>query len=156
MKTDRINSTLTLLANVGILIGLVFLLVELRQNQASLDATIQLSLSASYQDIASRPIENREFAEVLGKVFTDPDSMDMLDTIQMMSWSQEYLAMLYAAYELRQQDVISEAVWQQHAKYFAAFLANPNYREFFDATMRSIYPEAFFVAIENHIPADHH
>lgn len=148
MQLDKLNTTLALIANLGVLLGLMFVVLELRQNQASLDAGIQLSLSSAYQDISSRLIENREFAAVLYKVFTTPDELDPVDTLQVVSWTQEYLSLLYATYELRQKGIVSDELWRQNARYFAAFLKIPGYRQIYQTHSRQVYPEEFFVAIE--------
>jgi hypothetical protein len=71
MKLDKISTGLVVTANVGVLVGLIFVLIELRQNQETLDASIQLTLSAAYQEISSRVVENRDFAEVLEKAFLE-------------------------------------------------------------------------------------
>ena len=144
MRIDRINSTLALTANIGILIGLFFVILELRQNQDTLDASIQLSLSSGYQEIASRPVENREFAAVLYKAFVNLDDLDMVDKIQLMNWNQEQLTLLYATYELRNSGIVPEAVWDHNAKWFASFLKTPNILEFYETYSRHVYPEDFF------------
>ena len=77
MNIDRISTTLALTANIGILIGLIVVILELRQNQETLDASIQLSLSSAYQEIASRPVENRDFAAVIYKGFVNLDDQQL-------------------------------------------------------------------------------
>ena len=151
MKIDRINSTLALTANIGILIGLFFVILELRQNQDTLDASIQLSLSSGYQEIASRPVENRQFAAVLVKAFGNLDDLDMVDKVQLMNWNQEQLTLLYATYELRNSGIVSEAVWDHNANWFATFLETPQILEFYETYSRHVYPEDFFLEIESRI-----
>ncbi len=149
MQIDKINTTLGLLANVGIVVGLFFVILELNQNQKSLNASIQLSLSSAYQEIASRPIENREFAVVLSKIFSRPEDVDQVDTIQVVNWNQEFLSVLYATYELRKDGVISDELWDHNARQFAGFLRIPSYRKIYERFSRHLYPEEFFVEIES-------
>ena len=151
MNIDRINTTLALTANIGVLIGIFVIVLELRQNQASLDAFIQLSLSSAFQEIQSRPTENRDFATVLYKGFVDPDDLDMVDTIQIVNWIQEHLSVLYATYEPRNEGIISEEVWALNARYFALMLETPSVRELYENYSRFVYPEEFFLALESHI-----
>ncbi len=154
MNIDRMNSTLALTANIGILIGLFFVILELRQNQDTLDATIQLSLSAAYQEISSRVVENRDFAEVLEKAFWSPDDLDTPDAIRLTNWIAEYLVLLFATYELRNQGVVSEATWEHNARIFTYYLASPNFRDLYEKWSRDTFPEEFFLAIEEHIGED--
>ena len=151
MNIDKINTTLALTANVGILIGLFVVVLELRQNQASLDASIQLTLSAAYQEISSQAVENGDFAEVLEKVFVRPDDLDTVDSIRLTNWTQEYIVLLFATYELRNKGVVSEELWVHNARYFAWFLEDPSYRQHYNQFNRDIFPEEFFLALESHI-----
>jgi hypothetical protein len=155
MKLDKISTGLMVTANVGVLVGLIFVVFELRQNQKSLDASIQLTLSAAHQEIASRVVENRDFAEVLEKSFWRPDDLDIPDAIRLTNWIQEYLVLLFATYELRNKGVVSEATWEHNALYFAGFLENPNFRDHYEKYSRDTFPEEFFLAIEEHIGEGH-
>ena len=67
MKLDSINRWLTLIANLGVMAGIIFLAVELRQNTVA----TELSAASSFQDRFSA-IElfiagNPEFSELLDK-----------------------------------------------------------------------------------------
>ena len=155
MKLDKISTGLVVTANVGVLVGLIFVVFELRQNQESLDASIQLALSAAHQEIASRVVENRDFAEVLEKSFWRPDDLDTPDAIRLTNWIQEYLVLLFATYELRNKGVVSEATWEHNARYFANFLVSPNFRDHYEKFSRDTFPEEFFLAIEEHIGEGH-
>ena len=82
MNIEKISHWLTLGANFGVLVGIVFLIIEINQNtqQAELDsAALQTS---NYQDIISGVIElnsyviqDPDFAEILIKGETDPSAL---------------------------------------------------------------------------------
>ncbi len=67
MDTDRLNRWLTLGANVGVLIGIVWLVVEVRQNNENLIAQSQATYHASWQDVWGMAAEDSGLAEILGK-----------------------------------------------------------------------------------------
>ena len=124
MKLDKISTGLVVTANIGVLIGLILVLFELRQNQESLDASVQLAISAAYQELSGRAVENRDFAEVMEKILWGPDDLDTPDRIRLTFWIQENLVLLFATYELRNKGVVSEATWIHNARMFGFFLEN--------------------------------
>jgi hypothetical protein len=63
--------------------------------------------------------------------------------------------LLFATYELRNKGVVSEATWEHNARYFAYFLATPNFRDHYEKYSRDVFPDEFFLAIEEHIGEGH-
>ncbi len=67
MDTDRLNKWLSLVANLGVIAGIVFLAYEIRlSNQIAL-ATTELTLRESYGSANESVYENPAIAEVLHK-----------------------------------------------------------------------------------------
>lgn len=64
MNTDRLHRWLTLGANVGVLVGLLLLVVELSQNAAMMRAQTRNELSAGIVDLFARVAENPELASL--------------------------------------------------------------------------------------------
>ena len=69
MDTEKINRWLTLLANIGVVAGIVFLAVEIRQNQAILEESNQynfLEMRAisleSYNDFRALVVQDAELS----------------------------------------------------------------------------------------------
>lgn len=50
MSLDKLNSWLTLLANVGVLLGIIFLAYEIRQNTVSIQSQTRATLYAGAQE----------------------------------------------------------------------------------------------------------
>ena len=76
MDLDKLNRWLSLAANIGVVLGILLLAVEIRQNQAVLEQTRDiLLLDSSHLDVSrftewrSKQIADREVAELfIGKV----------------------------------------------------------------------------------------
>lgn len=64
MKRDRLHVWLTLGANLGVIIGLLLLVVELRQNAAMMRAQTRNDLSASAVELFVRVAENSQLADL--------------------------------------------------------------------------------------------
>jgi hypothetical protein len=67
MKKIDLGQTIGILANVGVIAGIVFLGYELRQNNASIEAQIRGTRHIVRRDDFLLPLQNREFAETLIK-----------------------------------------------------------------------------------------
>jgi len=85
MKLSSINEWLTLGANLGVLMGIVFLVVEIQQNTRSLDESRNLSAAQAYQsraqsfiDIALAVASNQELASIVTNVSGNIDVISSL------------------------------------------------------------------------------
>ena len=154
MNLDQLNKWLTLLANTGVLVGLFVVILELRQNDESLNAQIHFSLGEAFQDISARATENTEFAQTLARLFGDQE-LEHYEMAQVLSWIQESMIVLFSAYELKEQGIISEETWGIRAKLFAGFFDNENFRVGYESN-REFYPEDFFREIETYYETDDH
>ena len=67
MHIERIDKWLTLLANLGVLIGIVFLVVEVRQSNRIAVATTEISVRDQYRSHNELVLANDAIAELLVK-----------------------------------------------------------------------------------------
>lgn len=67
MKLDNTNNWLTLTANVGVLLGIVFLVYELRQNTVATELEVASNFQNSFSDIEMLIASDPEFSEILMK-----------------------------------------------------------------------------------------
>ena len=65
VDSDRLNRWLTFGANVGVLIGIILLIVELGQNRDMMKSQIRNELAIGIIDISRGIAENSEFANVM-------------------------------------------------------------------------------------------
>jgi len=72
MDTDRLNKWLTLAANIGVLVGIVFLALEVRQANRIAITSTELAVRSAYSEVNNAIYTNRDLAELLAKV-TRPD-----------------------------------------------------------------------------------
>ena len=65
MDTGRLNRWLTLGTNIGVLIGIILLVVELDQNRDMIRAQTRNELSQGVVDLLSMSAENKELADAI-------------------------------------------------------------------------------------------
>jgi len=64
MKFEKINGWLTLVANFGVLIGIVLLIVELNQNQKMMKSQVRNEIATEIVDILYQIASNKELANI--------------------------------------------------------------------------------------------
>jgi hypothetical protein len=82
MNSNRVSSWLTLGANIGVIVGIAFLVVELRQNSDIATAQARLEYSAGWRSVdASR--QDAAFAATLATSIETPDRLSLVEVIQL-------------------------------------------------------------------------
>lgn len=107
MNLEKLNQWLTLVANVGVIAGLVFLAVQVRANtEANLISLYQAS-SSDWMQINGR-LMDRDIATLLDKAFSDA-ALTSVEKRQFDGWVKQQLT--HAAFVRRLHDagVISDA-----------------------------------------------
>ncbi|WP_370338888.1 hypothetical protein [Parvularcula marina] len=82
MNVDKINRWLTLGANVGVVIGLIVLIVELRQNSSLTRAAMEIELTAVQSDLELR-MSAPDISAVWMKSVYHPEELTLVE-IKMM------------------------------------------------------------------------
>ena len=67
MDSDKLNKWLTLVANVGVIAGIVFLAIEIRQNSDAVRAQTRAQLAEQVTELFSVNMNDKEYASVLMK-----------------------------------------------------------------------------------------
>jgi len=67
MNTDKLNKWLTLVANLGVIAGIIFLAFEIQQSNRIAIATNEIAIRDSYGSINELIAGNPEIAEILSK-----------------------------------------------------------------------------------------
>lgn len=101
-RLDRVNKWLTLLANLGVVAGLVFVALEVRTNTATNKIAIYQSSSQNWMRINSQLARDREFVELLEKAESSEATLNAVETRRIEGWVRQHLT--HAAQMLRLHD----------------------------------------------------
>ena len=85
MDSDRVNRWLTLGANIGVLIGIVLLVIEVRQNNENLVAQERANYNAGFSDLWGMAAEDSGLAEILAKELGG-ESLSRAEFIQLAAY----------------------------------------------------------------------
>lgn len=144
---------LAILANLGVVIGLIFVWAELRQNQAQLKADVELSMAAGYQAALGRTAENPHLAEIMYTSYSNPEALSAVQYLQLMSIHAEWMALVYATYELHQSGAIDQQTWLFHSGQYLYFLETEWMQNFWRGMLHEgMYPPGFIEELESRMP----
>jgi hypothetical protein len=87
LTSDRLNWFLTVAANVGVVLGLGFLAVELRQNTLAIQATLHLDLMTYAREHAELLLTNDPLAEIVIRAEQDPTSLSLLEREKFLTFT---------------------------------------------------------------------
>jgi len=160
MDRDRVNRWLSLSANIGVVIGIVLLILEINQNTEMMRAQMTQARAENLLDRYRDEIHSDYWAEILAKrrvaksidewaLSLTPVEYERVWTYQLFQW--HYLQAQYSQYR---SGYLEEEIWrrstQSDARRFMQTWpffnfnyegADPNFRQFLDQ-----------VAVENRLP----
>jgi hypothetical protein len=87
LDSERINRWLTLGANVGVLIGIVLLIIELDQNRDMMRAQIRNELSIGVQELVRPALVDQDLADLLIRAGTG-ESLSPAESFRVGIWDQ--------------------------------------------------------------------
>ena len=140
MKKIDLGQIITILANVGVVIGLVFLTLEIRQNNAQMRAQGAYSIDQSVETLNRAVYLDKEFADLLHR---GEKSFNDLDPVEQRRLAAFFFSEInLAQYILGLED---EGLADLHFRYVdfkvKQFRTMPGRKEFVDAYVR---PSTYF------------
>ena len=143
MKMERLNRWLTLTANVGVLLGIVFLAYELRQNNAFLEADAGHQLAQNRTSYFREVAWSAEYADFLaglkrGEELTDSDRIRLqaLYVSLFINWEWEFSEYLAGRVG---EDQLPVGAWVRNIDGIS-ILPTPGMREFWNTNKRNFDP----------------
>lgn len=116
MNSDRLNRWLTLAANVGVLVGIVFLALEIRQNSDHL--ALQLEFAVPTQKIfeINRDLMNPSVARILTKAIENPAELTFEEGLVASAYFLNALNEWEDRYLLHKAGLAGVIDWQRHIR----------------------------------------
>ena len=124
MKRPQLNEWLTLIANVSVVAGIVFLAVETRQNTDALAAQAILALIEAGNNIGQEVSRSEDFAKLVIKGHKDRSSLTELETLRYDGYVQHMMNVTEAAWAYHQRGIITDDEfhgWQLTTCYWLSF-----------------------------------
>ncbi len=126
MESDRLNRWLTLGANIGVLVGIILLIVELGQNRDMMRAEIRNELARGLSDFLPAVVNDREFADALVRAGAG-ESLTATEERQINAWYGLVFGYWQNVHYQYRQELYDEIEFSRHADAISAVLGeNPS------------------------------
>jgi len=148
IKLERLNHWLTLGANIGVVLGLVVLIVEVRQN------TLQARASGNYQFLETSNnlnlavIENRHVASMVRRGNKDYNALDEDEKVQYLYFIGQYYMVYANMYDLWQSGRFSDNAWRPVKKDILVLMSMPGSRHIWETYGKTSQSTAFVAYVD--------
>ena len=148
MDARKLNRWLGVATNIGVIIGLVFLAIEIHQNSEMLKLTSSRESTAALQNVTIQQMQP-EIAEIIGKAY-DNKQLSLSETITLEGFLMSYLFVLQEDFIDYQAGLFPEEKWQTHVP-IIRFMFLPDPARLWWLTFREMYVEDFRTLVTTEI-----
>jgi hypothetical protein len=89
-RIERLNQWLTLVANFGVVAGLIFLTLEVRTNTQANQIAVDQAVSQNWMELNGQLAQDRELAELIAKARSGAD-LDAVEALRFEGWVRQHL-----------------------------------------------------------------
>lgn len=159
-QIDRLQRWLTLAANLGVLVGLVLVILEINQNTQLARAAYRSEGNIVMNQVWAT-VMGDGIAEVIEKSVVSPKEMTHRDFIAMDAYLFPSINMIYRDYQLAMEGLYTSADWKASVDlYVHWYLANPFGKAWWEEEAREFFPPEFSAYVDQQIALggrrDHH
>ena len=115
MKLDQVNKWLTLMANAGVLAGIIFLSLEINQSNRIAVQEAHSNLTSELGEVQNLILENQELARVMSKLATGGE-LSPEEQVQAVSFAWTFVNQAAALYLTYENGFISDAVMGRYLR----------------------------------------
>jgi hypothetical protein len=149
MKKIDLGQTISILANVGVLAGIVFLGIEVQQNSAQIEQnTVAVAAQAVFElnqeanEIRRTLYPDASLTELIDKGFDDPGSLTEIESLRFDNYFGTVLNTYEAAWIYRQKGLVEEAEYAGWRDSICGMLHREGGRSFWESGKTS-YADGF-------------
>lgn len=124
MDLDATNRWLTLLANIGVIVGIVFLALQINQSTEVARSAVDLEVTTIGSDFHMRVAENPVLARVVMLGRQDPAALSDEEKVQYEYHAVSVFMLMEGAFKQYQRGFMPESGWKPYEDLIEFLLAN--------------------------------
>lgn len=125
MDIDKVGGWLNLTANLAVLVGIIFLAVEVRYAGNSVEMQMQDSIAEGFNELAVELATDSDLARLYVIGLHDPDRLTDVEAIQFGMFFRAYLNQQNRVFQLYQLGIMPEEDWILSAEELGTMLSTP-------------------------------
>ena len=158
MNWDAIGAIAELAGAIGVVLSLVYLAIQIRQNTGQMERTARAARGAAYQDALANsqsyltPVgENGELAEIFRMGLQDCDKLSEAERFRFMWIIGGYVTNMDNVFYQHQDGVISEERWQVTLNSLRWFIRNPGFKQWWPEFDKSTMSPGFVAIVQSEV-----
>ena len=148
MDSNKLNSWLTLGANFGVLVGIIFLAIEIGQNNDQLKQQSFQTWVATNMELNMATLDPGR-AEMFTRGFTDSADLSEDSWVAFAYWNIGFMQMAQAVDYLYRSGSLDHALWASEIDRARLILALPGVRQWWESGGRTQFTQEFVELIES-------
>ena len=148
MKKIDLGQTIGILANIGVIAGIVFLAIEVSQNNDQLNLQSYQTWMAANMELNTATLD-LERAAIFTRGFEDSAQLTEDSWVAFAYWNNGIMQMAQAMNYLYRSGSLDESLWESEMQRAALILALPGVRQWWDAGARTQFTPEFVALIES-------
>lgn len=132
MNTNTLNKWISLTANVGVLIGILFLALEISQSNRIATGETEGNIRERWSNIGNVTIENPEFAVTWVKLQTAEPELTAVERSQIFNYARNHWLLFASIEEAYVNELISDETFAIYSDILVSVLEeNPGFSPYF-------------------------
>ena len=141
MTSERLNWFLTVAANVGVVLGLGFLAVELRQNTLATQATLNLELMTYGRENAELLLSDDQLADIVIRGEHDPESLSPVEREKFLLFTSWRMGVWENAFQNSDAGVVTDRYWKNWDAWYSEIVRRgPGYQYWWNESRHGYDP----------------
>jgi len=140
MNSGKLSEWLAVAANFGVILGIVFLALEISQSTKATVAAANDSVISGYLELSLPIIADSQFARVFALGLYQPESLTDEEAVQFSMWLRQFVNQQIRIKELTRRGLFSKSYEGGDVLQLAGILSTPGGKLFFEGN-KNVMPE---------------
>ena len=150
MKKEELNDWLGIAANVGVIFGIVFLIIEINQSTRATAAAASDNVAAGYLELSLPIMTDTEVARVFALGLYQPESLSDAEAVQFAMYLRQLVNHHIRIRQLAEQGLYPEFFEGGDIQQLARMLSTPGGQIFFEGN-KGVMPEDLLSEMEPYL-----
>jgi hypothetical protein len=147
VNSERLSRWLALGANFGVLVGIIFLAMEVRDAKQMAQAQMADAAVAGHNELNLAVFSDPQLARVFVVGLYEPDNLKDAEAVQFAAWMRAYVNQNLRLLRMHELGFQSAETRAHEVRQLASFLSTPGGKLFLDSN-RSVFPMYLLEEIE--------
>ena len=153
MNSEKLSEWLVIAANFGVILGIIFLVLEINQSTKATVAAANDSVISGHLELALPIITDSQVARVFALGLYQPESLTDEEAVQFSMWLRQFVNQQIRIKELTRRGLFSESYEGGDIVQLARILSTPGGKLYFEGN-KDVMPQDLLAELEPYLGQD--